>query len=93
MSTTPQGSLRQRNVPGSSKKKNGSPAGTDSEVDSLDKLVRKQIASPAASELDYKIAFVVITVLAFISRFWGISHPNEVVFDEVHFGKVRRHRL
>ena len=91
MSTTPQGSLRQRNVPGSSKKKNGSPAGTDSEVDSLDKLVRKQISSPA-SELDYKIAFTVITVLAFISRFWGISHPNEVVFDEVHFGKVR-HRL
>ncbi|KAI1096190.1 glycosyltransferase family 39 protein [Rostrohypoxylon terebratum] len=93
MSTTPQGSLRQRNVPGSSKKKNGSPTGTDSEVDSLDKLVRKQIASPAASELDYKIAFVIITVLAFISRFWGISHPNEVVFDEVHFGKFASYYL
>ncbi|KAI1208784.1 glycosyltransferase family 39 protein [Annulohypoxylon truncatum] len=92
MSTTPQGSLRQRNVPGSSKKKNGSPAGTDSEVDSLDKLVKKQIAS-TSSELDYKIAFVVITVLAFISRFWGISHPNEVVFDEVHFGKFASYYL
>ncbi len=41
------------------------------------------------SEWDYKLALVVITVLSFITRFWGISHPNEVVFDEVHFGKVR----
>ncbi len=88
MSTTPQGSLRQRNVPSSSKKKGVSPAGTDSEVDLFDK-VKKQLAGPASSsEWDYKIAFVVITILAFISRFWGISHPNEVVFDEVHFGKV-----
>ena len=40
------------------------------------------------SEWDYKAALVVITVLAFTTRFWGIGHPNEVVFDEVHFGKV-----
>jgi len=40
-------------------------------------------------EWDYKLALVVITILAFITRFWGISHPNQVVFDEVHFGKVR----
>lgn len=40
-------------------------------------------------EWDYKLALVVITVLAFVTRFWGISHPNQVVFDEVHFGKVR----
>jgi len=37
---------------------------------------------------DYKLALAVITVLAFVTRFWGISHPNQVVFDEVHFGKV-----
>jgi hypothetical protein len=40
-------------------------------------------------EWDYKLALAVITILAFITRFWGISHPNQVVFDEVHFGKVR----
>lgn len=40
------------------------------------------------SEWDYKLALVVITVLAFATRFWGITHPNQVVFDEVHFGKV-----
>jgi dolichyl-phosphate-mannose-protein mannosyltransferase len=39
-------------------------------------------------EWDYRIALGIITALAFITRFWGISHPNEVVFDEVHFGKV-----
>ena len=40
------------------------------------------------SEWDYKLAGVIITALAFVTRFWGIGHPNEVVFDEVHFGKV-----
>ena len=40
------------------------------------------------SEWDYKVAITVITVLAFITRFWGITHPDQVVFDEVHFGKV-----
>lgn len=41
------------------------------------------------SEWDYKAALAIITTLAFVTRFWGIGHPNEVVFDEVHFGKVR----
>ena len=40
------------------------------------------------SDWDYKLALSIITLLAFITRFWGIGHPNEVVFDEVHFGKV-----
>lgn len=28
-----------------------------------------------------------ITALAFFTRFYKLNHPNEVVFDEVHFGK------
>jgi dolichyl-phosphate-mannose-protein mannosyltransferase len=40
------------------------------------------------SEWDFKLALVVVTIAAFITRFWGIRHPNQVVFDEVHFGKV-----
>ncbi|RSH90274.1 hypothetical protein EHS25_001608 [Saitozyma podzolica] len=32
------------------------------------------------------IACTVVTVLAFIARFWRIGHPDQVVFDEVHFG-------
>jgi dolichyl-phosphate-mannose-protein mannosyltransferase len=79
-----QGSLRQRN-PGS-KKKAGSPVPEEAQIETLVKP--KKPASGAGSEIDYKIGLAIITVLAFVSRFWGISHPNEVVFDEVHFGKV-----
>ncbi|ORY62156.1 glycosyltransferase family 39 protein [Pseudomassariella vexata] len=87
---TSQGSLRQRNVP-SSKKKAASVSGDDAELDTLNKT-NKQISGPG-SEWDYKIALIIITILAFVSRFWGISHPNEVVFDEVHFGKFASYYL
>lgn len=50
---------------------------------SIEKVPKKNEA-----EWDYRIAMAVITLLSFLTRFWGISHPNEVVFDEVHFGKV-----
>lgn len=40
------------------------------------------------SDWDYKVALVVLTILAVCTRFYGIGHPNQVVFDEVHFGKV-----
>ena len=84
---SPQGSLRQRNVPGgSSKKKNDGPA--DPVIENVSKVKAKSKAKGSGSEWDYKIAFTIITALAFVSRFWGISHPNQVVFDEVHFGKV-----
>lgn len=81
-SATQKDGLRQRNVPG---KKNFSQAAVEVE---LDKLAKASNVSSADSQLDYKIALFIITVLAFITRFIGISHPDEVVFDEVHFGKV-----
>lgn len=40
------------------------------------------------SEWDYWLAIIILTMLAFATRFWRIDYPNEVVFDEVHFGKV-----
>jgi dolichyl-phosphate-mannose-protein mannosyltransferase len=55
----------------------------------LDALVKANMeVKTGGVEWDYRIAITVITILAFVTRFWGISHPNEVVFDEVHFGKV-----
>jgi dolichyl-phosphate-mannose-protein mannosyltransferase len=45
------------------------------------------------SEWDYWLAITILTVLAFATRFWRIDYPNEVVFDEVHFGKVRSLKL
>ena len=58
--------------------------------DQLSDIVKpEKLKAAVGSEWDYKLALAVITTLAFITRFWGIGHPNEVVFDEVHFGKVR----
>ena len=50
--------------------------------------VKKSAKEAVTSDWDYKLAFGIITVLAFVTRFYGISHPDQVVFDEVHFGKV-----
>lgn len=35
----------------------------------------------------WRLFFVLLSVLSFITRFWKINHPAQVVFDEVHFGK------
>lgn len=48
---------------------------------------KKAVAKPAG-QWDYKAALVILTLLAFATRFASISYPDEVVFDEVHFGKV-----
>lgn len=47
-----------------------------------------KLAAKPPSEWDYQLAFVIVTLLAFATRFYKINYPNEVVFDEVHFGKV-----
>ncbi|GMM28488.1 dolichyl-phosphate-mannose-protein mannosyltransferase [Martiniozyma asiatica (nom. inval.)] len=41
----------------------------------------------------YKMANVLMTTVAFITRFYYIWFPNEVVFDEVHFGKFASYYL
>ncbi|KAF2397583.1 protein O-mannosyl-transferase 1 [Trichodelitschia bisporula] len=95
----PQTSVRQRK----SKKKaspatlsvNGSTA-TDSEHEVVNKIHSVVRAAPKAvkkSEWDYKLTLVVLTFLAFVTRFYGITHPNQVVFDEVHFGKFASYYL
>ncbi|KAG8809776.1 hypothetical protein FRC17_003259 [Serendipita sp. 399] len=35
----------------------------------------------------HNVACVAITAIAFALRFYKINHPDQVVFDEVHFGK------
>jgi dolichyl-phosphate-mannose-protein mannosyltransferase len=92
MSTaSPAGSqLRQR---GEKSKKRGTtpiPDGASSENDmDIVSKAKQQFHAPKSSDWDYKVALAIITVLAFMTRFYAISHPNQVVFDEVHFGKVR----
>lgn len=46
------------------------------------------VAPKPQSEWNYRLAMAVLTVLAFVTRFYKISYPDEVIFDEVHFGKV-----
>jgi hypothetical protein len=86
-----QGSVRKRkdaSVVGKSKDTSATGIAAPRDAD-LDALVKANLEIKSAGvEWDYRIAISVITLLAFITRFWGISHPNEVVFDEVHFGKV-----
>jgi dolichyl-phosphate-mannose-protein mannosyltransferase len=91
-SPSPAGSVRHRNNAATSKKAKDTPTGATLAVPDdkvLDELVKENKVRGPRSEWDYKLALAIITVLAFVTRFWGISHPNEVVFDEVHFGKVR----
>lgn len=45
-------------------------------------------AGKPQSEWDYWLGMTILTVLAFATRFYRIDYPEEVVFDEVHFGKV-----
>ncbi|KAF3928176.1 hypothetical protein AA313_de0205663 [Arthrobotrys entomopaga] len=81
-----QGSVRQR------KKQRGiTPTSPSSDDDVFSKAINRnqKTTSPAKSKsnLAHSISLSVITALAFVTRFYKLSHPNEVVFDEVHFGK------
>jgi len=81
--SSPNATLRQR----AGKEKTKANGKIEKSQDDL-KDVLVSVQKKASNDLDYKIAIGVITFLAFATRFTGISHPNEVVFDEVHFGKV-----
>lgn len=59
-----------------------------SEDDRLIEKPRKQHVRKDLPETGFKIGLAVVTILAFVTRFWKISYPDQVVFDEVHFGKV-----
>ncbi len=87
--TTASPAVRQRGAQGS-KKRSVTPnpdTVTNGDHAFLD-MAQQKFKTAVSSEWDYKVALAIITVLAFVTRFYGIKHPNQVVFDEVHFGKV-----
>ncbi|TLD25821.1 glycosyltransferase family 39 protein [Venturia nashicola] len=93
--STPQGSVRQR---GQKKSKTASTSPSvdktsDSEGDTIIHSLRTQVSPKGESSWDFKLALFVVTFLAFVTRFYGIRHPNQVVFDEVHFGKFASYYL
>jgi hypothetical protein len=83
MSSSPSSSLRKRG----GRKEAYSPLPSDDASSPLSSS-KLSMAPKSQSGWDYRLALVVLTILAFITRFYKISYPNEVVFDEVHFGKV-----
>jgi dolichyl-phosphate-mannose-protein mannosyltransferase len=87
MSSSPQ-TVRQRGPKDKKRPVTPNETAINGKVEDAWESLKETTKDAAKSEWDYKIAFAVITALGFLTRFWGISHPNQVVFDEVHFGKV-----
>jgi len=82
--SSPQPTLKQR--PGS--RKAGADGAAADKGEEILAQIQQQAKETVKNDWEYKLGLVVITVLSFVTRFWGITHPNQVVFDEVHFGKV-----
>ena len=75
--------------PSPSLRKRGGKKEANTALPSDDGSLKPASAPPKPqSEWDYWLALSILTLLAFVTRFWRIDYPNEVVFDEVHFGKV-----
>lgn len=94
--SSPAPALRQRKSEKQQKNRGGTPQPDGLTNGSTTVTAQEGIENPkqgvekvVRSEWEYKLALAVITALAFGTRFWGIGHPDQVVFDEVHFGKVR----
>ncbi|KAL1894128.1 Dolichyl-phosphate-mannose--protein mannosyltransferase 4 [Ceratocystis pirilliformis] len=83
--STPQGTLRHRK--GALYEISSDLDPNDEIPDETAKKNNKGSAIKAKCETAHWFTFSIMTLMAFATRFWGISHPDEVVFDEVHFGK------
>jgi dolichyl-phosphate-mannose-protein mannosyltransferase len=81
--SSPNSTLRQRGTKDKTKV-NGQTGKSDVSLDAVLDSTKEAVSK----EWDYKLALTIISALAFATRFFGITHPDEVVFDEVHFGKV-----
>ncbi|ODQ82919.1 glycosyltransferase family 39 protein [Babjeviella inositovora NRRL Y-12698] len=57
----------------------------------LDKILKPTTASQSA--VQYNIALAAVTFIAFVTRFLWLNSPDQVVFDEVHFGKFASYYL
>lgn len=89
------GELRYRSQPSKKKStsnlKTPSPSSSSSPKRKSHSTQASQIKS--SNEKTYKLANIAITILAFLTRFYLINYPTEVVFDEVHFGKFASYYL
>jgi dolichyl-phosphate-mannose-protein mannosyltransferase len=61
-----------------------------------DPVIQDDVKAPVEQQENpvyHKVALVMVTIVAFATRFYKINYPNEVVFDEVHFGKFASYYL
>ncbi|KAF9163839.1 hypothetical protein DFQ26_002095 [Actinomortierella ambigua] len=65
---------------------------TSDEAEDQPKKLISRVFSPADEKISH-LALGGLTLLALLTRFYKISHPDEVVFDEVHFGKFASYYL
>lgn len=68
------------------------PSKSKSDLKSSSPVITPQ-KTPSITDDKYKLALAILTALAFITRFYIINFPKEVVFDEVHFGKFASYYL
>lgn len=87
--SSPAPALRQRKNEKKARSSTPQPDGLTNGSSTAFDDVKQSAQRVVKSEWDYKLTFALLTALAFATRFWGIGHPDQVVFDEVHFGKVR----
>ncbi|KAF8426257.1 Dolichyl-phosphate-mannose-protein mannosyltransferase-domain-containing protein [Tirmania nivea] len=94
---SPQLGVRQRTGGGATRKRSKSPAVGNTDDETHAKIAKQKSAGTGPykqpSEKGYRIALALVTIAAFITRFWKINHPDQVVFDEVHFGKFASYYL
>ncbi|RUS30488.1 glycosyltransferase family 39 protein [Jimgerdemannia flammicorona] len=62
-------------------------------VEEDDKRKGPAVVHPVANDALSNVVLAVLTVLGFLTRFYNINDPAEVVFDEVHFGKFASYYL
>ncbi|KAI9503800.1 Dolichyl-phosphate-mannose--protein mannosyltransferase 4 [Coemansia spiralis] len=65
----------------------------DSSVSSSESESRRASKVSGWVKNSSKYAFLVVVALSFITRYWLIWDPAQVVFDEVHFGKFASYYL
>ncbi|CDO51391.1 hypothetical protein DV113_002272 [Geotrichum candidum] len=83
--------LRHRQV--SKKKSTLAVAPAKTEKLPVDASVPDNLLQEKKTRDQYRLALIIVTALAFFTRFYIINYPNEVVFDEVHFGKFASYYL
>lgn len=59
----------------------------------LKKASQARKAKSETSEVYWRLALAAVVILAFATRFYRLDYPDEVVFDEVHFGKFAGYYL